>query len=104
MTVCPTLTQFRCSSVLELISCNNQTAHTAEVSSLLQRCAHNSFCHNISTEMAVDFCRNKTELQLSLINNQIAETAGSFKFQGTIFSSSLKWNMNVAEALLWGKK
>ena len=70
-------------TLIGLISGDDDSAYRNEILSLTEWCSH----HNLE----VDFRRQRKETQPLSINAAVVERVDSFKFLGTIISSSLKW-------------
>ena len=74
-------------TLIGLISGDDDSAYRNEILSLTEWCSH----HNLE----VDFRRQRKETQPLSINAAVVERVDSFKFLGTIISSSLKWVDNI---------
>ncbi|KAK3524737.1 hypothetical protein QTP86_001998 [Hemibagrus guttatus] len=87
------------STVIGLISDNEETAYKAEVQHLVAWCADNSLLLNTSKtkELIFDFRREKGRTHdLIHINRMAVERVSSFKFLGTHISEDLSWTTNTS--------
>lgn len=87
-------------TVVGLITNDDESAYRTEVSSLAEWCTINNLSLNISKtkEMVVDFrSKNIKSLQPLAIKDKTVEWVESFRFLGTTISSNLKWNLNVSQ-------
>ncbi|KAK3566942.1 hypothetical protein QTP86_006760 [Hemibagrus guttatus] len=86
-------------TVIGLISDNNETAYRAEVQHLVAWCADNNLLLNTSKtkELIVDFRREKGRMHDPIhINGMAVERVSSFKFLGTHISEDLSWTTNTS--------
>lgn len=92
MTLCHHMTKFADDTTLMgLISCNDETACRNEISSIVDWCSSNNLEQNvdITQEVVVDLhhCKDQGDLLPLAINNQGVERADHLKFLGTTISS-----------------
>jgi hypothetical protein len=84
-------------TVSGLISDADESAYRNEVARLVDWCDANNLVLNVSKtkELVVDFRVKKTPIRPLVINDQDVEIVESFRFLGSIFSCSLKWEDNA---------
>lgn len=85
-------------SVVGLITKNNETVYCSEVEELVRWCENNNLILNISKtkELVVDFRKKATPLLPLSINGEVVERVTSFKFLGTTIHQSLSWELNTS--------
>jgi gmma-aminobutyric acid receptor subunit gamma len=84
-------------TVLGLITNNNETAYREEVRALRMWCQENNFSLNVSKtkEMIVDFRKQQREHPPIHIDGTAVEKVESFKFLSVHFTDKLKWSMHT---------
>ena len=84
-------------TLIGLISGDDDSAYRNEILSLTEWCSHHNLELNIvkTKELVVDFWRQRKDTPPLSINAAVVERVDSFKFLGTIISSSLKWVDNI---------
>ena len=89
-------------TLIGLISEDDDIAYRNKVLSLTEWCSHHNLDLNIAKtkELVVDFRRQRKETSPLSINAVVVERVDSFKFLGTIISSSLKWEDNITAIIL----
>ena len=86
-------------TVIGLISDNDETAYREEVQHLATWCADNNLLLNTSKtkELIVDFRKKKGSTHDPIhINGMVVERVSSFKFLGTTISEDLSWTTNTS--------
>ncbi|KAK3510736.1 hypothetical protein QTP70_021327 [Hemibagrus guttatus] len=86
-------------TVIGLISDNDETAYSSEVQHLVAWCADNNLLLNTSKskELIVDFRREKGRTHDPIhINRMAVEHVSNFKFLGTHISEDLSWTTNTS--------
>ncbi|TWW61216.1 uncharacterized protein LOC130525978 [Takifugu flavidus] len=89
-------------TVIGLISNNDETAYREEVERLTTWCANNNLVLNTSKtkELIVDFRKARGGTQdPSHINGMAVERVSSFKFLGTHISENLSWTTNTSSII-----
>ena len=86
-------------TLVGLISDNNETVYRHEISELVNWCSNNNLLLNATKtkEIVVDFRKTKSTVSPILINNEPIEIVENFKFLGTTISYDLKWQNNIDE-------
>lgn len=93
-------------TIIGLISNNDESAYRKEVSLLVSWCAVSNLELNINktVEMIVDF-RKKPPTHLPLvINNSSVSVVEHFKFLGTTITNTLKWDNNISQLVKKGQQ
>ncbi|KAK3549317.1 hypothetical protein QTP70_034544 [Hemibagrus guttatus] len=86
-------------TVIGLISDNDETAYRVELQHLVAWCADNNVLLNTSKmkELIIDFRREKGRTHDPIhINGMAVESVSSFKFLGTHISEDLSWTTNTS--------
>ncbi|KAK3529768.1 hypothetical protein QTP86_003033 [Hemibagrus guttatus] len=89
-------------TVIGLISDNDETAYSSEVQHLVAWCADNNLLLNTSKskELIVDFRREKGRTHDPIhINRMAVEHVSNFKFLGTHISEDLSWTTNTSSLI-----
>ena len=81
-------------TVVGLITDNNETAYREEVRDLVVWCQNNSLSLNVikTKEMIVDYRKRGTKYVPILINGAVVEQVESFKFLGVHITNKLTWS------------
>uniref|UniRef100_A0A670JPL4 Reverse transcriptase domain-containing protein n=1 Tax=Podarcis muralis TaxID=64176 RepID=A0A670JPL4_PODMU len=84
-------------TVVGLISENDETAYRKEVQGLIQWCKENNLMLNTkkTKELIIDFRRKKSAFLPLHINGEEVERVGSFKYLGIYISEDLSWTANI---------
>ncbi|KAF0026073.1 hypothetical protein F2P81_020810 [Scophthalmus maximus] len=93
-------------TVIGLISNNDETAYREEVQHLAAWCADNNLLLNTSKtkELIVDFRRKRGSTHNPIhINGMAVERVSSFKFLGTHITEDLSWSTNTS-SLIYGTR
>lgn len=93
-------------TVVGLISNDDETAYRGEVQRLVGWCEANNLVLNTSKtkELIVDFRRRKSDLQPICINGEDVERVTSFKFLGAHIDADLQWSTNTTETVKKAQK
>ena len=86
-------------TVIGLITNNDESEYRAEVQHLAAWCAHNNLLLNTSKtkELIVDYRKEKGDTHTPIhINGMVVERVSSFKFLGTHISENLSWTTNTS--------
>ncbi len=88
-------------TVIGLITDNNETAYREEVSTLTKWCQENHLSLNIgkTKELVVDFSRQSTEHTPITIDKTPVERVNSFKFLGVHITEDLTWSAHTDAVL-----
>ena len=80
-------------TVVGLMTDNDETAHREEVRDLAVLCQDNTLSLNVikTMEMIVDYRKRGTEHATILINGAVLEQVESFKFLGVHINNKLSW-------------
>ncbi len=86
-------------TVIDLITNNDETAYRKEVSKLVTWCEANNLTLITSktNEMVVDMRRSKSVYQSLLIRESEVERVGGYKFLGVHICEDLKWTKNTVK-------
>jgi hypothetical protein len=84
-------------TVVGLITDNNETAYREEVRDLAVRCQDNNLSLNVikTKEMIVDYRRRRTDYAPILIDGAVVEQVGSFKFLAVHITNKLSWSKHT---------
>ncbi len=87
-------------TVIGLITDNDETAYREEVSTLTKWCQENHLSLNIdkTKELVVDFRRQSREHTPITIDKTPVERVNSFKFLGIHITEDLTWSCNINES------
>ncbi len=87
-------------TVIGLITDNDETAYREEVSTLTKWCQENHLSLNIdkTKELVVDFRRQSREHTPITIDKTPVERVNSFKFLGVHITEDLTWSCNTNES------
>ena len=82
------------STVIGLISDDDESAYRDDVKHLVRWCARNYLVLNVSKtkEIVVDFRKSKSVPSTHIVNNSEVEIVDSFKFLGIHITSNLSWS------------
>lgn len=88
-------------TVVGLITNNDESAYRREVEALVAWCARNNLSLNIkkTREIITDFRRNRPAHAPLLINSEAVERVSEFKFLGLRVSEELSWSSNTTSVL-----
>ncbi len=88
-------------TVIGLISGNDESAYRDEVRKLMLWCSENNLVLNTrkTKELIVDFRKCKADPLPIIINGDYVERVRSFKFLGIYLSNSLSWSTNTTAAV-----
>ena len=81
-------------TVVGLITDNDETAYREEVRDLAGWCQNNNLCLNVTKtkEMIVDYRKRRTEYAPILIDGAVVEQVECFKFLGVHITNKLEWS------------
>uniref|UniRef100_A0A8C7GLL8 Reverse transcriptase domain-containing protein n=1 Tax=Oncorhynchus kisutch TaxID=8019 RepID=A0A8C7GLL8_ONCKI len=84
-------------TVLGLITDNDETAYREQVRDLARWCQNNNLSLNVTKtkEMIVDYSKRRTEHAPILIDGPIVEQVESFKFLGVHINNKLEWSKHT---------
>jgi hypothetical protein len=84
-------------TVVGLITDNNETAYREEVRHLAGWCQNNNLSLNVTktTEMIVDYRKRRTEHAPIVIDGAVVEQVESFKFLGVHITNKLEWSKHT---------
>jgi hypothetical protein len=84
-------------TVIGLITDNDETAYTEEVRDLAGWCQNNNISINVTKtkEMIVDYRKRRTEHAPILIDVAVVEQVESFKFLGVQITNKLEWSKHT---------
>ena len=82
------------STVIGLISDDDESAYRDDVKHLVRWCARNDLVLNVSKtkEIVVDFRKSKSVPSTHIVNNSEVEIVDSFTFLGIHITSNLSWS------------
>jgi uncharacterized protein YneR len=92
-----TIIKFADDIVVGLITDNNETSYREEVRDLTVWCKDNNLSLNVikTTEMIVDYRKNRDEHVPILIDGTAVEQVESFKFHGVHITNKLTWSKHT---------
>ena len=84
-------------TVVGLITDNNETAYREEVRDLAGWCQNKNLSLKVTKtkEMIVDYRKRRTEHATILIDGAVMEQAESFKFLGVYITNKLEWSKHT---------
>ena len=93
-------------TVVGLITDNNETAYREEVRDLAVSCQDNNLSHNVikTMEMIVDYRKKRTENTPILIDGAAVEHVEGFKFLGVHVTNKLTWSKHIMTVVKWARQ
>jgi hypothetical protein len=84
-------------TVVGLITDNDETAYREEVRDLIEWCQNNNISLNVTktNEMIMDYRKRSTEHAPILIDGAVVEQVESFKFLGVHITNKLEWSKHT---------